>query len=340
MYKSQSNSIFSRILETSLAVDDRLNNQDRPGYRLSEFHRLGEIFESFSTDNDVSSFLEDTKSSEKTVISLNLHGSDSDALAFGLLYSERLVVTLPKLRFDNHWESDEGIDQPYWEGFKEFSSFCLKHKDLVESGLLLPIPNSVHFYDNNNQRAFDSTPEQSTREVSDLTVSAKELTRPIASLQATSLCSLPFTSIMHSSQEPYQYILELREKHKKSFDSYTKAIKTLYKSSSEKDAVTKLKQIDENAQEISAAVSKHIRERRFKGADIAGNVLVASLLFQADLPYAHFLSVAFSGGNLGSKLLDMIKMDIEFRETVKQNPYYYAYAGHKHLASRIQNSVK
>ena len=33
MPNNQSNSIFSKILEASLAVDDRLNNQARPGYR-------------------------------------------------------------------------------------------------------------------------------------------------------------------------------------------------------------------------------------------------------------------------------------------------------------------
>ncbi|MBE9064107.1 hypothetical protein [cf. Phormidesmis sp. LEGE 11477] len=335
MHSNQSDSIFSRILEASLAVGDRLSNDKRPGYRLSEFLRLSQVFEDFSVDNDVSHLLRDLKSPTKTVISINLDESDSNALAFGLLYAEKVIVTLPRLGFDNIWDVDEGVDQPHWQGFRGFSSFCMKYKNLIEDGLLLPIPSSVHVFDNNNQCQINSSPERCTRDVSDLTVSAKEVIRPIDSFQPVKSSFLPFASILNLSQEPYEYILELREKHKQSFDLYTQVVKILYQSSSEQDAIATLTQIDEQAKEITAIVAKYIRDQRFKGADIAGNVLVASLLFNSNLPYAPFLSIAFSGGNLGSKLLDIVKTKIEFTETIKTSPYYYAYAGHKHLASHV-----
>lgn len=335
MTNKLSDPIFSRILEASLVINERLRDYGKPGYPLSDFHEFGRIFENFQTDSDVNSTLEKLSNSGKTVISLDLLGSDSKAIAFGLLYAERLIVTLPRIDFDNHWDYDDGIDQPHWQGFEEFSSFCLKHQNLIESGLILPIPSSVHFYDNNNQTSFNVCPENSTKKVSDLTVSAKDVVRPIVSLQSTAFPLLPFTSIQNNTHEPYEYILELREKHKESFDIYTRTVKSLYKSSSERDAITRLELIDESSREISSAVSKYVREQRFKGADIAGNIIAASLLFQANLPYAHFLAVAFSGNNIGTKLLDVIRMNMDFRESVKQSPYFYTYAAHKHLASRI-----
>ena len=130
MSNKRSNSIFSRILEASLALDDRLNNQNRPEHHLSEFLALSRIFRDFSADNDTNFLLEELNSEDQTVISLDLSHSNSNALAFGLLYAEKVVVTLPKLDFDNFWDNDEGTQHLIkCDGFKEFTNFCIQYKN-------------------------------------------------------------------------------------------------------------------------------------------------------------------------------------------------------------------
>ena len=334
MSNNQPNAIFSKILSASLALNNQTKDEEGSYCNSYGFCQIGNVFEAFAKDNDVNDYLKYLEDSNKTVISLTLDNSNSKALSFSLLYAEKIIVRLPRLNFYNHWDCDEGRDYVIdWTGFEEYSSFCLEHKSLIEDGLLLPIPSFVSYFDGNSQREFLSDPEQCTRKVSDLTLSDKEVTRPIDSLRTASLPSLLFPSIRTSSQEPYEYILELREKHKKTFDLYTRTIKKIYQSSSERDAISKLEEIDEGAQEISAIVSKYARDRRFKEADVAFNLLTALALLPVNSPYAHALSIGFSGRNVGSRLLEIIRMNLEHKETVKRSPFYYAYASHKHLAS-------